>query len=172
MALVVLGSRRVTRDFDFVIAHPGDRLSQTVGLLYDRGLELVSGLNQAGDVVSTISERAMADIRLRVDAPASAFFYNAKTGLRIDLLFDFPVAAAELAKRATRTKVRSQMFAIASEKDLLHLKRIAKAARSAPGDAEDNHRDNASESSAVEGDLLEDATELGGARLARPHSAR
>ncbi len=27
MALVVLGSRRVTRDFDFVIAHPGDRLA-------------------------------------------------------------------------------------------------------------------------------------------------
>jgi hypothetical protein len=32
MALVVLGSRRVTRDFDFVIAQPGDRLEQTVGL--------------------------------------------------------------------------------------------------------------------------------------------
>ena len=32
MALVVLGSRRVTRDFDFVIAHPGDRLDRTIGL--------------------------------------------------------------------------------------------------------------------------------------------
>jgi hypothetical protein len=32
MALVVLGSRRVTRDFDFVIAHPGDRLARTIGL--------------------------------------------------------------------------------------------------------------------------------------------
>jgi hypothetical protein len=41
MALVVLGSRRVTRDFDFVIAHPGDRLAPTIDLFYDRDLELV-----------------------------------------------------------------------------------------------------------------------------------
>ena len=48
MALVVLGSRRVTRDFDFVIAHPGDRLASTIDLFYDRGLELVSRLNDVG----------------------------------------------------------------------------------------------------------------------------
>ena len=29
MALVILGSRRVTRDFDFVIAQPGDRLARS-----------------------------------------------------------------------------------------------------------------------------------------------
>ena len=62
---MVLGSRRVTRDFDFVISHPGDRLARTIGLFYDRGCELVS------------------------------------------------------------------------RQELLRLKRIAKAARSAPGDAED-----------------------------------
>jgi hypothetical protein len=137
MALVVLGSRRVTRDFDFVIAHPGDRLARTIGLFYDRGLQLVSHLNEKGDVISTIANRKVASIRLRVDAPASAYFFNAATGLRIDLLFDFPVAAAELAKHATRTKIRTQVFDIASEQDLLRLKRIAKAGRSAPGDAED-----------------------------------
>ena len=88
-------------------------------------------------MVSTIAKRKLADIRLRLDAPASAYFSNAKTGLRVDLLFDFPIAAATLAKHATRTKIRSQVFDIASEQDLLRLKRIAKAARSAPGDAED-----------------------------------
>lgn len=31
MALVVLGSRRVTRESDFVIARPGDRLAGAVG---------------------------------------------------------------------------------------------------------------------------------------------
>jgi hypothetical protein len=51
MALVVLGSRRVTRDFDFVIAQPGDRLARTIGLFYNRGLQLVSRLNEMGDVV-------------------------------------------------------------------------------------------------------------------------
>ena len=137
MALVVLGSRRVTRDFDFVIAHPGDRLARTIGLFYDHGLQLASRLNEKGEVISTIANRRVAIIRLRVDAPASAYFFNAATGLRIDLLFDFPIAAAELAKHATRTKIRTHVFDIAAEKDLLRLKRIAKAARSAPGDAED-----------------------------------
>jgi hypothetical protein len=137
MALVVLGSRRVTRDFDFVIAHPGDRLARTIDLFYDRGLELVSRLNDIGEVISTITNRKVAAIRLRVDAPASASFFSAETGLRVDLLFDFPIPAAKLAKHATRTTIRAHVFDVASEQDLLHLKRIAKAARSAPGDAED-----------------------------------
>ena len=137
MALVVLGSRRVTRDFDFVITHPADRLASTIGLFYDRGLELVSRLNEMGEVLSTIANRKVAAVRLRLDAPASAYFFNAKTGLRVDLLFDFPIAAAELAEHATRTKIRTHVFDIASEQDLLRLKRIARAARSAPGDAED-----------------------------------
>jgi hypothetical protein len=137
MALVVLGSRRVTRDFDFVIAHPGDRLPRTIGLFYDRGFELVSRLNEMGEVISTIASRKVAAIRLRLDAPASAYFFNAKTGLRVDLLFDFPIPAAKLAEHATRIKVRTQVFDIASDQDLLRLKRIARAARSAPGDAED-----------------------------------
>ena len=137
MALVVLGSRRVTRDFDFVIAHPGDRLARTIGLLYDRGFELVSRLDDNGDVISTIANRKVAAIRLRVDAPASVYFFNPETSLRVDLLFDFPIPAAKLAARATRTRIRAYVFDIASERDLLRLKRIARAARSAPGDAED-----------------------------------
>jgi hypothetical protein len=137
MALVVLGSRRVTRDFDFVIAHPADRLDGMVALLYRRGFELASRLNQAGDVTATLARREVAILRLRIDAPASASFYNPDTGLRIDLLFDFPVPAAELAAHATSVRIRTFRFAIASEADLLRLKRIARSARSAPGDAED-----------------------------------
>jgi hypothetical protein len=137
MALVVLGSRRVTRDFDFVIARPGDRLARTLGLLYDRGLELVSGLDETGDVSATISSRRVAIVRLRLDAPASAYFFNPETGLRVDLLFDFPIPASQLAKRATRTRIRAHLFDIASEQDLLRLKRIARAERSAPGDVVD-----------------------------------
>jgi hypothetical protein len=137
MALVVLGSRRVTRDFDFVIAHPGDRLARTIAIFYDRGLELASRVNDLGEVIATIASRRVAAIRLRLDAPASAYFFNAKSGLRVDLLFDFPIPAATLAERATRTKIRAHVFHVASEADLLRLKNIARAKRSAPGDAED-----------------------------------
>jgi hypothetical protein len=137
MALVVLGSRRVTRDFDFVIAHPDDRLDRTVDLFYDHGLELVSRLNEMGEVISTMANRKVAAIRLRLDAPETAYFFNKETGLRVDLLFDFPIPAEKLAQHATRIKIRSHAFTIASEADLLRLKRIAHRARSAPGDAED-----------------------------------
>ena len=137
MALVVLGSRRVTRDFDFVIARPGDRLAGVVGHFYDRGLELVSGLDPSGDVTSTITNRRVAIARLRIDAPASAYFFNPKTGLRVDLLFDFPIPASELAERATRNRIRAHRFDIASDVDLLRLKKIAIAERSAPGDVVD-----------------------------------
>jgi len=137
MALVIRGSRRVTHDFDFVITHPGDRLDRTLEYLYGRGLELVSRLDDAGNVVATIDNKSAAGGRLRIDKPASAYFYNAGTGLRIDLLFDFPLEAATLARRATRMKIQSHVFEIASAADLLTLKKIAAAARSFPGDTQD-----------------------------------
>jgi hypothetical protein len=137
MALVVRGSRRVTNDFDLVIARPGDRLDALLARLYGRGLELVSRVDEAGNVAATIGNRSVAASRLRIDKPASAYFYDADTGLRVDLLFDFPVDAAVLYARAAKTKIRSHVFAIASDEDLLMLKKIASAARTAPGDAED-----------------------------------
>ncbi len=137
MALVVLGSKRVTQDFDFVIAHPGDHLDRTMGVMYDHGLELITRFDNEGEVRSTIDNRRVASIRLRIDGPASALFLNPKTGLRVDLLFDFPIPAAELAEHATRMKIHSYVFHIASLLDLLRLKQIAKANRSAPGDTQD-----------------------------------
>jgi len=137
MALVVLGSRRVTRDFDFVVARPADRLDSVVDVFYGHGLELVSRLDDDGEVTATIDNRRVASIRLRLDTPASAAFFNVSTGLRIDLLFDFPMPAADLVARATRLKIRGQPLLIASEHDLLRLKRTAAAARSVPGDADD-----------------------------------
>lgn len=137
MALVLLGSQRVTHDFDFVISHPRERIEPLVDVFYSRGLELVSKLNADGEVVATIDNRQVAAIRLKLDAPASAFFFDAKTFLRIDLLFDFPVAAAELAARAQHVKIRGTVFHIAAETDLLRLKKIALRDREFAGDAQD-----------------------------------
>lgn len=137
MALVTLGSRRVTRDFDFVIARPEARLEPLLEVFYGLGMELASQVNANGDVTATIGNRKVAAIRLRLDAPATAYFFNRATGLRIDLLFDFPVPASILLAGATRKKVRSQIFRIASEEDLLRLKKIASAHRRVPADTED-----------------------------------
>ena len=137
MALVVLGSRRVTRDFDFVIGHPQQDLARTIDLFYDRGLLLVSRLDEGGEVTATISNRKVAVARLQIDKPVTAYFFNADTGLRIDLLFDFPIPAATLARRATRLRIRRHVVDVASERDLLRLKRIARASRKMAGDGED-----------------------------------
>jgi hypothetical protein len=137
MALVVIGSRRVTRDFDFVIATPGERLKSLVDALYDRGLELAARVNDDGDVTATIENRRVAAVRLRLDAPSGAFFLNRATGLRIDLLFDFPIPAERLLRRATRMKIRSHMLRVAAEADLLRLKTVARTRRNSAGDAED-----------------------------------
>ena len=137
MALVVLGSRRVTRDFDFVVDPPAGRLLSLVRVFYDRGMELASKIDSAGNVVATIDTLKVAEIRLRLDAPASASFVNVKTGFRVDLLFDFPVPAAELAQRAVRKTVRARELAIASRDDLLRLKRIAVKKRRVPSDRDD-----------------------------------
>ena len=137
MALVTIGSRRVTRDFDFVVGAPGDRLADLIDVFYDRGLELAARVNHSGDITATIDNRKVAGVRLRLDAPSSAYLSHPKTGLRVDLLFDFPVPAAQLATRAIRVTVRSRALLVAAEADLLHLKRLARANRNRPGDAED-----------------------------------
>jgi hypothetical protein len=137
MALVLLGSRRVTADFDFVIESPGGRLQSVVDVFYDRGFELASRLNTDGDITATIDNARVAAIRLRIDRPANAFFYNRRTRLRVDLLFDFPMAAAALLERATHLKVRSYTLAVASETDLLEMKQKARADRDFAGDAQD-----------------------------------
>lgn len=137
MALVLLGSRRVTRDFDFVIAQPGDQLAGALDAFYDRGLELAAKVNTTGEVTATISNRRVAAARLRLDRPESAFFQDPKSGLRIDVLFDFPIPAGELADRSVSAKTPVGKLRIASEADLLKLKTIARANRSLSTDEQD-----------------------------------
>ena len=137
MALVVLGSRRVTRDFDFLVERPGHRLSSLVRVFYDRGFELASRVDRDGAVTATIDNPKVAELRLRIDAPDSVYFVHAKTALRIDLLFDFPVPASQLTQDASRKTVRAVSLAVASATDLLKLKRIASKKRKFPGDRED-----------------------------------
>lgn len=137
MALTVLGSTRVTRDVDFVIRRPDEQLGGLLDLFYERGFELISKLDESGMVRRTIDNRRIAAVRLTIDGPASAMFYNTQTGFRVDVLFDFPLEAAVLARGATRLRIQSHAFEIASVADLLTLKKIAAAARSKSGDADD-----------------------------------
>jgi len=137
MALVILGSRRVTRDYDFLVSNYADNPERLIKVFYKKGFELASKIDSEGNIVATLDNEKIAAVRLRLDAPSSAYFLNRQTGLRMDLLFDFPLPAAEIASRAQIKKVRSYGFRIASKEDLLKLKEIAYKDRSLSTDAQD-----------------------------------
>jgi len=125
MALVVHGSTRVTRDFDFLIDQETREDEKLIRLFYKHHLELAATLDKKGNVTSTIDNSAVAAARLKIDKPKSAFFYNRDRGLKIDLLFDFPISAEKVRANALKKKVKSYTFLVASKADLVQLKRIA-----------------------------------------------
>lgn len=137
MALVILGSQRVTKDFDFLISEEARNLELLAHIFYHHGLELVSKINKQGEVIRIIDNQKIAYSRLQLDKPDCAYFYNHKTGLRIDLFFDFPLAAIEVAKKAQKKKIRSHTFTIASKNGLIRLKEIAYRNRKLASDAQD-----------------------------------
>ena len=137
MALVLLGSQRVTRDFDFLLSGKETAAKVAVEILYRHGFELISKLNDKGEVLRTIGNPRVAISRLSLDSPDSAYFYNHDSGLKVDLLFDFPVPAVEISGRADKIKIRSHSFRVASVLDLIRLKEISFADRKTASDAQD-----------------------------------
>jgi hypothetical protein len=137
MALVTLGSPRVTKDFDFLVIEEARAQKALTEVFYRHGFELVSRTDAHGNVIRTIDSREVASARLRIDRPRSAYFYNRGLGLRVDLLFDFPIPAREVRRRSTRKKIQSHAFHIASRADLIRMKEIAANERGAASDRQD-----------------------------------
>lgn len=137
MALVTLGSPRVTKDFDFLVVEEAREQKAVIEVFYRHGFELVSGTDEHGNVLRTIDSRAVASARLRMDRPKSAYFYNRGLGLRVDLLFDFPIRARDVRRRSTRKTIQSYALHIASRRDLIRMKEIAAAARGLSSDTQD-----------------------------------
>jgi hypothetical protein len=137
MALVILGSPRVTRDFDFLVIEEARDQRALVQAFYRLGFELASRTDRHGNIVRTIDSEEVASARLRMDRPKSAYFHRRDLGLRVDLLFDFPLPAREVRVRSTRKKIRSYVFHIASRQDLIRMKEIAAGERRAASDLQD-----------------------------------
>lgn len=137
MALVIFGSPRVTKDFDFLISKENLDYTGLLKIFYKKGFELASKLDQHHNILTTIENQNVATARIKLDSPESIYFLNPKSGLRIDLLLDFPLPANELASRAEIKKIRSYFFRIASREDMLKLKEIAYKDRASASDAAD-----------------------------------
>ncbi len=136
MALVALGSQRITRDFDFLVS------SRTlepdlVEAIYREGYELVTKLSPAGEVAKTLDNPRVASARLNLDKPRSVSFFDRKKALRIDLLLDFPLSGRKIAGRASKIRTKTGEIRVASPDDLLRLKEIAYADRKSAADAHD-----------------------------------
>ncbi|MGE5360075.1 MAG: nucleotidyl transferase AbiEii/AbiGii toxin family protein [Bacteroidales bacterium] len=137
MALVTLGSPRVTRDFDFLVTEEAREQKALIEVFYRHGFQLASKTDEHGNVQRTLDSPKVASARLRIDRPRSAYFYNAGLGLRVDLLFDFPIPAREVRRRSTRKKIGSHAFHIASRSDLIRMKEVAATDRGAATDVQD-----------------------------------
>ena len=137
MALVVLGSPRVTKDFDFLVIEEAREQKDLIQTIYRHGFELASRTDEHGNIVRTLDSAEVASARLRIDRPKSAYFYRRDLGLRVDLLFDFPIPAREVRGRSTRKKIRSYVFHVASREDLIRMKEIAAGERRVASDAQD-----------------------------------
>ena len=137
MALVTLGSPRVTKDFDFLVVESAREEKALIGTFYRHGFELASKTDTQGNILRTIDSQDVASARLRIDRPKSASFYNPHLGLRIDLLFDFPIGARDVRRRSTRKKIQSYSLHIASKRDLVRMKELAAAARGLSSDIQD-----------------------------------
>ena len=135
MALVILGSQRITKDFDFLISCR-ELDSEVVKEIYGLGYELITKLSPEGEVIRTIARPRVAAARLNLEKPRSAFFRSRK-GTRVDLLLDFPLPARDIADRADRVGRKPDVLRVASPKDLLKLKEIAYADRKSASDAQD-----------------------------------
>ncbi len=137
MALATLGSPRVTKDFDFLVTEEAREQEALVQAFYRRGFQLASRTDARGAIIRTIDNQRVAGARLRIDRPKTAYFYNVGLGLRVDLLFDFPVDARGVRRRSTRKKIQSYPFHIASTRDLIRMKEIAASDRKASADLQD-----------------------------------
>ncbi len=137
MALVLMGSQRVTKDFDLLVSARGPAIKDLVDVVYRHGLELVTKFGPTGEVERTVDSRRVALLKVNEEAPRSLFFYGWKARFRLDILLDFPVPAPALARRATNVKVKAHRLPVASPEDLLKLKELAYADRKLPSDAQD-----------------------------------
>ena len=137
MALVVLGSSRVTRDFDFLVIREAREQEALLEVFYRRGFALASKTDKHGNILRTIDSEEVAFSRLRIDQPSSAYFFHRGLGLRVDLLFDFPMPAREVHARSTRKKIRSYVVPVASRRDLIRMKEIAAGDGGASSDVQD-----------------------------------
>ena len=137
MALIILGSRRITMDFDLLVDAATLKPEVLIAIMYRHNFKLVTRFNPDGTALRSADNANVAAAKLKMELPKSLHFWDHRTGLLVDLLLDFPVPARDVILRATRVSNSGGTLRIAAREDLIHLKDIAHRERKKASDAQD-----------------------------------
>ena len=137
MALVLLGSQRVPKHYEFLVTVAGPPIDTMVNSMYRRDLHLVTRFTPVEEVLRTIDTMRVAVTKIKRERPNNLTFYNSTTRLRIDLFLDYPFPASDLVQRAAKVLVMNLHLRVAAEEDLVRLKKMAKGGRNSASDAQD-----------------------------------
>lgn len=125
LAARIRGFPEVTEDFDFMVsAATPEEKSAVARLLHEHGFRVVVETHPAtGDVMRFLEERAACGDHVEASNPNVVFFWGPVSAIRMDLLFDFPIPAKELAPRADLVRFASLQadIRVASVADLKRL---------------------------------------------------
>ena len=105
---------------------------------FGAGLVHITKFDENGDPVSWIDVPNVAAARVMMDSPDTCFLWNRKTGMRVDVLLDFPIPASEVLEDAGRVMLGADIvLPVASLTTLARLKEIALGSRNRQEDVLD-----------------------------------
>lgn len=139
MALVMLGSRRITQDTDLVIKKPEtlDEAKKLTGAMFGAGFRYVTRIKKGEEPTSWIDNANIAAARQQIDEPDTIFFWHPELKMKIDLMMDFPFHAREAMEAAETVYLKGDPVKRASLEVLKKMKEIAVRDRKDPRDVQD-----------------------------------
>ncbi len=139
VALVLLGSRRVTQDTDLVISAPEtlDDAKKLTGAMHQAGFMYVTRIKKGENPASWIDNPNIAAARQQIDRPDTIFFWHPELKMKVDLMMDFPLKAADVLAAAETVRLAGKPVKRASLEVLKKMKEIAVRERGDPRDIQD-----------------------------------
>jgi predicted nucleotidyltransferase len=125
MAVVLLGSTRTTKDFDFAIDNAPEVRRQATEALYEAGFQLITRVGKDGIPIRTLDNLVIARNRVLDQEMHSAFFWHHGEERRIDLVFRLSLKLADLLRRGEEIQLGHVRVRRAAPKDLIKLKKAA-----------------------------------------------
>lgn len=124
LAVILLGVRRGTSDFDVVISE--DKIEDALKIIYNRGFKLVTGIDDQKGRLYCCATLKQAIAYFKLTAPkALKLNKGGIDGLFGNIWLKTIVPFAELKRHSKKYKLYNEVINVASSEDLIKLKKIA-----------------------------------------------